>query len=159
MQLSGTPPQAGDAAPDFSLTQGDLSKVTLADSAGKIRIISVVPSIDTGVCAIQTKRFNEAVDSLPDSVVFYTVSVDTPFAQKRWCGAEGVEKLTMLSDYKGGAFGRDWGLYIAEPLGTHARAVFVVDGDGKIAYAELVPEITQEPDYESALAAAKALVG
>ena len=81
----------------------------------------------------------------------YTVSVDTPFAQKRWCGAEGVEKMTMLSDYKGGKFGKDWGLYIAEPLGALARSVYVVDKDGTVVYAELVPEITQEPNYERGL--------
>ncbi len=157
VELSGTPPQVGDKAPDFTLTQTDLSKVSLNESQGQVRIISVVPSIDTGVCSIQTKRFNQEIDSLPASVVAYTVSVDTPFAQKRWCGAEGVEKMTMLSDYKGGQFGKDWGLYIAEPLGALARSVYVVDKDGTIVYSELVPEITQEPDYSAALAKAKEL--
>jgi thioredoxin-dependent peroxiredoxin len=159
VELSGNPPQVGDKAPDFVLTKGDLGKVTQADSQGKVRIISVVPSIDTGVCSIQTKRFNQEIDALPEGVVACTVSVDTPFAQKRWCGAEGVEKMEMLSDYKGGDFGQKWGLYIAEPLGALARAVYVVDKDGTIAYAELVPEITQEPNYDAALAKAKELAG
>jgi thiol peroxidase len=158
VQLSGEPPQVGDIAPNFELVANDLSTVKLSDSAGKVRLISVVPSIDTGVCSIQTKRFNEEVDTLPDNVVAYTVSVDTPFAQKRWCGAEGVEKMQLLSDYKNGnKFGHDWGLYMATPLGAHARAVYVVSGDGKVAYAELVPEITTEPNYGDALEKAREL--
>jgi thiol peroxidase len=148
VQLSGNPPQVGDKAPDFSLTAGDLSTVSSSEAAGKVCIISVIPSIDTPVCSIQTKRFNQEIDALPDTVAAYTVSVDTPFAQKRWCGAEGVEKMKMLSDYKGQKFGQQWGLYIEEPLGALARAVYVVDKDGTIAYAELVPEIAQEPNYD-----------
>lgn len=155
--LSGTPPQVGDKAPDFTLVKPDLSKVSLADSAGKVRLISIVPSIDTGVCSIQTKRFNQAIDTLPDSVEAYTISVDTPFAQKRWCAAEDAQKMTMLSDYKGGQFGKDWGLYMEEPLGVLARAVYVLDKDGTVAYTELVPEIAQEPDYDTALAKATEL--
>jgi thiol peroxidase len=152
IELSGEPPQVGDTAPDFELTAGDMSKVKLSDSAGKIRLISVVPSIDTGVCSIQTKRFNQEIENLPENVVAYTVSVDTPFAQNRWCGAEGVEKMKLLSDYKNNnKFGRDYGLYIDSPLGADARAVFIVDGDGKIAYSQLVPEIAQEPNYDEAL--------
>lgn len=153
VELSGEPPQVGDTAPDFELTANDMSAVKLSDSAGKVRLLSVVPSIDTGVCSIQTKRFNQEVENLPENVVAYTISVDTPFAQKRWCGAEGVEKMQLLSDYKNNnQFGRDYGLYIASPLGADARAVFVVNGDGKIAYSQIVPEITQEPDYDAALA-------
>lgn len=158
IELSGEPPKVGDSAPDFVLTASDMSAVKLSDSAGKVRLISVVPSIDTGVCSIQTKRFNQEIENLPENVVAYTISVDTPFAQKRWCGAEGVEKMQMLSDYKNNnKFGHDYGLYIESPLGADARAVYVVDGDGKIAYAELVPEIAQEPDYDSALAKAREL--
>lgn len=159
VELSGNPPQVGDKAPNFELTQSDLSKVSLNDSTGKVRIISVVPSIDTPVCSIQTKRFNQEIDNLPAGVVAYTVSVDTPFAQKRWCGAEDAQKMTMLSDYKGGKFGQDWGLYIAEPLGALARAVYVLDKDGTVVYQELVPEIAQEPNYDAALAKAKELAG
>lgn len=156
LELSGTPPQVGDTAPAFTLADGGLSPVNLSDSAGKIRVISVVPSVDTPVCSIQTARFNKELDNLPDSVVGYTISVDTPFAQKRWCAAEGVEKMTLLSDYKGNTFGKDYGLYI-DALGLLARSVFIVDGDGKIVYAELVPEIAEEPNYEAALAKAKEL--
>jgi len=159
VQLSGDPPQVGDKAPDFTLVANDFSKVSLGESAGKVRLISVVPSIDTSVCSIQTRRFNQEIDKLPDSVVAYTVSVDTPWAQKRWCGAEGVEKMTLLSDYKGNKFGQDWGLYIEEPLGALARSVFVVDKDGTIAYAQLVPDLGQEPNYDAALAKARELAG
>lgn len=160
INLSGELPAVGSSAPDFELVANDLSKVKLSDSAGKIRILSVVPSVDTPVCSIQTKRFNEEVDNLPENVVAYTVSVDTPFAQKRWCGAEGVEKMKLLSDYRNNnKFGHDYGLFIAEPLGTHARAIFIVGADGNVAYTQLVPEIAQEPDYEEVLAKAKELAG
>lgn len=155
VELSGNPPQIGDEAPAFDLPNTEMENIKLHDSNGKIRIISVVPSIDTPVCSIQTSRFNRELDKLPD-VVGYTVSVDTPFAQKRWCGAEGVEKMTMLSDYKGNHFGRDWGLYIND-LGLLARAVYIVDKDGKIAYSQLVPEIAQEPNYDEVLEKAKSL--
>lgn len=158
IELSGEPLKVGDQAPDFELTAGDMSKVKLSDSAGKIRLLSVVPSIDTGVCSIQTKRFNQEVDSLPENVVAYTISVDTPFAQNRWCAAEGVEKMKLLSDYKNNnQFGHDYGLYIESPLGANARSVFIVDGDGKIVYSQLVPEIAQEPDYEEVLAKVREL--
>jgi thiol peroxidase len=160
IELSGNPPQVGDDAPDFELVANDLSKVRLSDSAGKLRILSVVPSVDTSVCSIQTKRFNDSVEELPKNVVAYTISIDTPFAQKRWCGAEGVENMQLLSDYKNGnKFGHDWGLYIAEPLGADARAVFIVDENGKIAYSQLVPEIGQEPNYDEVLQKARELAG
>ena len=160
VNLSGEPPQVGQPAPDFNLVANDLSTIKLSDSAGKIRILSVVPSIDTPVCSIQTKRFNTEVDNLPDNVVAYTISVDTPFAQKRWCGAEGVEKTSLLSDYKNdNKFGHDYGLYIAEPLGANARAVFIVDAEGRIAYSQLVPEIAQEPNYEEVLEKAREIAG
>lgn len=155
--LSGTVPEAGQQAPAFSLVANDLSSVSLSDSNGKIRLISVVPSIDTAVCSIETKRFNQEIDGLPENVVAYTVSVDTPFAQKRWCGAEDVQKMQLLSDYKGAAFAKDYGLYIDQPLGAAARCVFIVDADGKIVYRQLVPEITQEPDYKEVLDTLKQL--
>ena len=117
-----------------------------------------MPSIDTPVCSVQTARFNRDLDTLPASVVGYTISVDTPMAQARYCGAEGVEKMKLLSDYKGNTFGHDYGLYLQGP-GLLARSVFIVDGDGKIAYSQLVPEIAQEPDYEEVLAKAKELAG
>ena len=159
VELSGNPPQVGEQAPDFTLTANDLSKVSLSDSSGKIRIISVVPSIDTPVCSIQTARFNKELDALPENVVAYTVSVDTPFAQKRWCGAEGVEKMKLLSDYRSAEFAKAYGLYIAEPLGTSARAVFIVDGDGKVVYSQLVPEIAEEPNYDEVLQKVRELAG
>jgi len=148
VSLSGTVPDVGQQAPDFTLTANDLSAVSLSDSAGKIRLLSVVPSIDTAVCAIETKRFNQELDTLSDNLVAYTISVDTPFAQKRWCGAEGVEKMQLLSDYKGQNFSKAYGLYIESPLGAAARCVFLIDGNGQIVYRQLVPEIAQEPDYQ-----------
>jgi len=157
VQLSGELPQVGQQAPDFQLVANDLSKVTLQDSAGKVRIISVVPSIDTAVCSLETKRFNTELDKLPESVVGYTVSIDTPFAQKRWCGAEGVEKMQLLSDYKGNSFGHAYGLYMDEPLGANARCIFIIDKDDKIAYTQLVPEIAQEPNYDEVLEKAREL--
>ncbi len=156
VELSGTPPEIGALAPAFELTGGDMSNVKLSDSDGKIRILSIIPSIDTGVCAIQTKRFNQEFDALPDSIVGYTVSVDTPFAQNRWCAAEGVEKMKLLSDYKGQTFGRDYGLYIGD-LGLLARSVMIVDGKGEVAYFQLVPDISQEPDYTEVLEKAREL--
>lgn len=156
VELSGTPPQVGDSAPSFELTGGDMSNVKLADSSGKIRILSIIPSIDTGVCSIQTKRFNMEFDGLPESIIGYTISVDTPFAQNRWCAAEGVEKMKLLSDYKGNTFGRDYGLYIHE-MGLLARSVMIVDQNDKVAYFQLVPEISQEPDYSEVLQKARDL--
>lgn len=155
-QLSGELPQVGAPAPDFTLVANDMTPVSLQDSNGKVRIISVVPSIDTSVCSLETARFNRELDSMPDNVTGYTVSIDTPFAQKRWCGAEGVEKMQLLSDFKGATFARAYGVYI-ENLGISARAVFVVDKDGKVAYTQLVPEISQEPNYQEVLQKAKEL--
>ncbi|RYX83690.1 thiol peroxidase [bacterium] len=152
----GDLPAVGDTAPAFDLVGNDMAPVKLSDSDGKVRIISVVPSVDTPVCSIQTARFNRDLDALPDSVVGYTISVDTPMAQARWCAAEGVEKMKLLSDFKGNNFGRDWGLYLQGP-GLLARSVFVVDQEGKVVYVQLVPEIAQEPDYEPVLAKAKEL--
>jgi thiol peroxidase len=156
IELSGTPPQIGDTAPPFELVGGDMAPVKLADSAGKVRIISVVPSIDTSVCSVQTARFNRELDTLPDSVVGYTISVDTPMAQNRWCAVEGVEKMKLISDFKGNTFGRDYGLYLHD-LGLLARAVIIVDKDDKVVYTELVPEVSQEPNYDAALEKAKEL--
>ena len=156
MQTNGDIPRPGEPAPEFKLVANDMSAVTLADTAGKIRIISVVPSVDTPVCSIETARFNKELDSLPDSVIGYTVSVDTPFAQKRWCAAEGVEKMKLLSDFKGHKMIQDYGLYLAD-IGISARCVFVIDGSGKVAYTQLVPEVTEEPDYAKVLEEARKL--
>ena len=156
LETVGTPPAVGQKAPDFTLVGNDMSPVNLADSSGKIRVLSVVPSIDTPVCDIQTKRFNAQLDELPENVVGYTISVDTPMAQSRWCGAAGVEKMKLLSDYKGNTFGKDYGLYI-DSIGLLARSVFILDGEGNVVYSQIVPEIAQEPNYDEVLEKAKSL--
>lgn len=156
LQTNGELPGVGVAAPGFSLTATDMSTVTLDNSRGKVRVVSIVPSIDTGVCSIQTARFNHEMDTLPENVVGITVSVDTPFAQKRWCAAEGVEKMQLLSDFKDHSFVRDYGVYI-EDRGISARAVVIIDQDGQVAYTQLVPEIGQEPNYSEVLEKAREL--
>ena len=147
LTLLGPEIKVGDKAPDFKLVDKDLKPVTLADSKGKTRLISVVPSIDTPVCDLQTKRFNQEVAKLPAHVVVLTVSMDLPFAQARWCGLTGVNNVQMLSDYQDHAFGLAYGVLIKE-LKLLSRAVFVVGEDDKIRYVEYVKEITQHPDYE-----------
>lgn len=155
-QMSGQLPQVGQKAPDFKLVANDMSGVSLENSRGKVRIVSVVPSVDTPVCSIETARFNREFDNLPENVVGYTVSVDTPFAQKRWCAAEGVEKMQLLSDFKGQKFSRDYGVYL-DDLGITARCIFIIDKDDKVAYTQLVPEIAQEPDYDEVMSKAREL--
>ncbi|MFJ5764698.1 thiol peroxidase [Lysinibacillus sp. NPDC093210] len=154
--LIGNEVKVGDQAPDFTVLANDLSPVSLTDSEGKIRLFSVVPSLDTGVCDAQTRRFNEEAANLGDNVVIYTVSVDLPFAQKRWCGAAGIDAVQTVSDHRDLSFGEAYGVYIKE-LRLLARAVFVVDAAGKVTYVEYVPEATDHPDYEAAIAAVKAL--
>ena len=155
MTLIGPEIHAGDKAPDFSVLAGDLSTVTLASSRGKVRIISVIPSIDTPVCDAQTRRFNEEAARLPN-VEILTISMDLPFALKRWCGAAGVDKITPLSDHRDASFSTAWGTLIKE-LRLDARAVFVVDKNDVVRHAEYVGEIAKHPDYEAALATAKSL--
>jgi thiol peroxidase len=157
MTLLGPDVKAGDSAPDFRVVDNGLQPVTLGDSKGKVRLITVVPSLDTPVCDTMTRTFNEQAAKLPDDVVIYTVSLDLPFAQKRWCGNAGIEKVKTLSDYQEHSFGLNYGVLIKE-LKLLARAVFVVDRNDKVAYREIVREVTAEPDYEAALAAAKKLV-
>ncbi|RXZ02473.1 thiol peroxidase [Fictibacillus sp. S7] len=152
--LGGKQVQVGDQAPDFTVLANDLSEVTLADSKGSVRLISVVPSIDTGVCDAQTRRFNEEASQL-DNVKILTVSVDLPFAQKRWCAAAGVENVQTLSDHRDLSFGKAYGVAIEE-LRLLARAVFVVDSSDKVTYVEYVDEVTNHPNYEAAIEAAKA---
>jgi thiol peroxidase len=154
LTLLGPRLKPGDKAPGFTLTANDLSKVSLEDTADKIRVVSVVPSLDTGVCDAQTHRFNDEASKLGDKVVILTVSADLPFAQKRWCGAAGVDRVQTLSDHFDMNFGDAWGTHIKE-LRLEARAVFVVDGKGTILYVEYVPEMTNHPDYEAALAAVR----
>ncbi|HOV76189.1 MAG TPA: thiol peroxidase [Candidatus Hydrogenedentes bacterium] len=147
----------GSKAPDFQLLANDLSVVTLSDSAGKIRLVSVVPSLDTPVCDTQTRRFNEQMDEWEDRVAGYTVSADLPFAQARWCGTAGIKRMQTLSDHRDMAFGSAYGTHIKE-LRLESRAVFVIDGNDFIQYVEYVKEITQHPDYAAALDAVKRLV-
>ncbi|MGE7841528.1 thiol peroxidase [Lysinibacillus sp. NPDC093712] len=154
--LIGNEVKVGDQAPNFTVLANDLSPVSLTDSEGKIRLFSVVPSLDTGVCDAQTRRFNEEAANLGDNVVIYTVSVDLPFAQKRWCGAAGIDAVQTVSDHRDLSFGEAYGVYIKE-LRLLARAVFVVDAAGKVTYVEYVPEATDHPNYEAAIAAVKAL--
>lgn len=154
MTLVGEALNVGDTAPAFTLVANDMSAKTLADYEGKVKIISVVPSVDTPVCDTETRRFNAEAADLGDDVVILTVSVDTPFAQKRWCGAAGIDKVETLSDFKDHAFGISYGVRIKE-LGILARQVFVLDKDNKIVLSQLVPEVAEEPDYAAILAAAK----
>ncbi|GAB5403614.1 MAG: thiol peroxidase [Aureliella sp.] len=156
MTLLGEELAVGSDAPEFALHyfEGGLNTISKADLAGKPTIISVVPSLDTGVCQIQTKRFNEELAAMADTVNAVTVSCDLPFAQNRFCGAEEVKNMKVGSDYQTGKFGQDFGVMIDE-LKLHARSVFVLDGAGKVVYSEIVPEVTNEPDYDAALSALK----
>ncbi|MBP3949768.1 thiol peroxidase [Bacillus suaedae] len=151
--LLGSEVKVGDQAPDFTVLANDLSEVTLADSKGKKRLISVVPSIDTGVCDQQTRRFNEEAAGL-ENVEVLTLSVDLPFAQKRWCAAAGLEAVSTLSDHRDLSFGQAYGVVIKE-LRLLTRAVFVIDSNDKISYVEYVAEATNHPNYEMAIEAVK----
>jgi len=155
--LLGTEIKVGDTAPDFKVVDNTLQPVTLATSAGKIRLVTVVPSLDTPVCDAMTRHFNQEAATLPDNVVVYTISVDLPFAQKRWCGNAGIDKVQTLSDYQDRSFGLNYGLLLKN-LKLLARAVYVIDQNDKVTYMELVPEVTAEPDYAPALAAVKQLL-
>jgi thiol peroxidase len=155
--LIGPELKVGDKAPDFKLNKNLLQEVTLADYAGKVKLISVVPSLDTGVCDAQTRRFNEEAANLGDNVVILTVSVDLPFAQARWCGAAGIDKVITLSDYKFKSFGQDYGVLVKEFQLDH-RSIFVLDSNDTIQYVEYLPEFTDHPNYENAIAAVKALL-
>ena len=157
LTLLGSGVKVGDKAPDFQTLDNGLAPVSLANYLGKVIIISSVPSLDTPVCDLETRRFNEEAAKLGKDVIVLTVSMDLPFAQARWCGAAGVNHVTTLSDHKDASFGQAYGVLIKE-LRLLARAVFVVDRTGIIRYVELVKEITHEPDYDSALKAAKAYV-
>jgi thiol peroxidase len=155
--LVGPELKVGAKAPDFTVVDNGLAPVTLASSAGKIRIISTVPSLDTPVCDTETRRFNQEAAGLPENVVVLTVSLDLPFAQKRWCGAAGIDRVTTLSDYRERSLGTAYGVVIKE-LVLLSRAVFVVDPQDVIRYIQIVPEVTSEPDYAAVLAAVKNLL-
>ncbi|MCH7688556.1 MAG: thiol peroxidase [Planctomycetes bacterium] len=156
VDLAGPELKAGDSAPDFSLQNNSLEEVTLAASAGKTRIIATIPSLDTPVCHEETKKFNEQAGAL-SNVEILVVSMDLPFGQKRWCGSEGVENVSTLSAHRCTKFGEDYGVLISGgPLDRClARAIFVVDAEGKLKHVEYVSEIAEHPNYEAALAAAK----
>ncbi len=152
----GDLPKVGSKAPDFSLVKNDLSKTTLADYAGKRIILNIFPSIDTGTCAASVRNFNKEAAALDNTVVL-CISRDLPFAQARFCGAEGIDKVLTLSDFTIGKFGRDYQLEIIDgPLANlHSRAIVVINEDGEVIYTQQVPEIVDEPDYASAINALK----
>lgn len=159
LNLDGPELKIGDKAPDATLKKSLVDSVKLSEALGKVRVYSVVPSLDTPVCALQTKRFNEDAAKLPNAS-FYTISCDLPTAQGRFCGAEGIdrEKLTVLSDHFDGSFGKAYGTMIRD-LRVECRAAFVVDKTGTIRYAEYVPEVANHPNYDAILACAKQLAG
>lgn len=155
LTLIGPELKVGDKAPEFTVLAQDLSPVSLSQSAGKVRLISVVPSLDTGVCDAQTRRFNEEAATCP-TVAILTISMDLPFAQKRWCGAAGIDKVQVLSDHRDASFGPAYGVLIKE-LRLLARSIFIVDRAGTLQYVEYVKELTSHPNYDAALAALKQL--
>ncbi len=157
LTLLGDGLKVGDKAPDLEVITNDLSQVKFSAFRGKVCIVSSVPSLDTSVCDRMTRRFNEEAGSLGEDVAVLTISMDLPFAQKRWCGAAGIENVQTLSDHREAAFGKAYGILIKE-LRLLARAVFVVDKQGVIRYVEIVKELTNEPNYEAALTAAKGLL-
>ncbi len=157
MTLLGPEIKAGDKAPDFRVVDNGLAPVTLADFKGKVKIISAVPSLDTPTCDMETRRFNQEAAKLPGDVVVLTVSLDLPFAQKRWCAAAGIDKVKTLSDYQERSFAAAYGVLIKE-LKLLSRSVFVVDRGDAVRYVQHVGEVAQEPDYDAVLAAAKKLL-
>jgi thiol peroxidase len=160
MTLAGEAVVVGQKAPDFKLhnfDKGALGTITPADLKGKPTIISVVPSLDTPVCQVQTKKFNEVLATLGDKVNAITVSLDLPFAMNRFCGAESIKNMRVCSDYQDRSFGKNWGMLIEE-LKILARGAFVLDKDGKVIYAEQVKEVANEPNYEAAMKALKSVL-
>jgi len=157
LTLTGNPVGVGDPAPDFQCLDNDLRPVSFSSFGGKVCVVASVPSLDTPVCDMETRRFNEEAGSLGGDVVVLTVSMDLPFAQKRWCGAAGVDRVKTLSDYKDASFGEAYGVLIQE-LRLLARAVYVVDREGVVRHAQIVPEIAEEPDYSAVLEAVKQAV-
>ena len=155
LTLLGPEVTVGQAAPDFTAVDGDFKPVKLSDFSGRVVLISAVPSLDTPVCSVQTKRFNAEASKLADEITVLTISEDLPFAQKRFCSSEKIEGHQVLSDHVYRQFGQRYGLFIKDMM-LLARAVFVVGKDGIISYRQIVGELSEEPDYESALAAAKA---
>ena len=157
LTLVGSQVKVGDPAPDFEVVANDLSPVKFSSFRDKVCIITSVPSLDTSVCDAMTRRFNQEAGKLGDDVAVLTISMDLPFAQKRWCGAAGVDNVRTLSDYHEVSFGMAFGVLIKE-LRLLARAVFVVDKEGVVRYEQIVDELTNEPDYEAALKAAEGVI-
>jgi thioredoxin-dependent peroxiredoxin len=153
INTSGSLPQVGAAAPDFKLVKNDLSVASLSDYKGSKVVLNIFPSIDTGTCAASVRKFNETASKLTNTKVL-CISRDLPFAQKRFCGAEGIENVENLSDFKDGSFGKNYGLDIVDSVlaGLHSRVVIVLDEKGVVKYAQQVPEIADEPNYDAALA-------
>jgi thioredoxin-dependent peroxiredoxin len=155
--LLGPELKVGDKAPDFLVVDTTLTPISLHSYDGKIRVISAVPSLDTPVCDTETRRFNQEAAALPENVVVLTISLDLPFAQKRWCGAAGIDRVITLSDYRERSFGLNYGVLIKELL-LLSRCIFVVDDQGLIRYIQQVPEVTSEPDYAAVLDAVKQIL-
>ena len=153
LTLKGTQVKVEDNAPDFTVIDNDLNTFRLSDTKGK-RVFLTVPSLDTPVCDTEVRKFNQEATKLSEDVTIYTISMDLPFAQKRWCGGAGIDRVKTLSDYKDREFGNNYGVYINE-LGLLSRAVFVVDENNKVVYVEYLNEITEEPNYDKALEALK----
>ena len=160
IELVGPKLKTGDPAPDFTCVDTNLGSVSLKDSVGKVRLFNVVPSLDTPVCSIQTKRFSDEVNTLGDKIAAFTISLDLPFAMKRFCSDNKIENLANLSDVHNHSFGEHYGVLISNlPIPLLARAIFVVDAHDKLTHVEIVPEIATEPNYETALAALKSAAG
>jgi thiol peroxidase len=157
LTLVGNEIKVGAKAPDVELLDNDLKPVKISSFKGKVAVVSSVPSLDTPTCDMETRRFNTEAAQLGDNVVILTVSTDLPFAQKRWCGAAGVDKVKTLSDHRETAFGQSYGVLIKE-LRLLARSIFVVDKNGIVQYVQHVTEVSQEPDYQAVIAAVKKLV-
>lgn len=155
--LLGPEIKVGDQAPDFKVNKDLMTEVSLSDYAGKVKLISVVPSVDTGTCDAQTRRFNVEADKLGDNVVILTISVDLPFALSRFCGAAGIDKVETLSDYKNRAFGQAYGVLIKE-IQLDQRAIFILDENNTVRYVEYLTEMKEHPNYDAALEALKELV-
>ena len=156
LSLSGNSVKIGDKAPDFKVIANNLTEVNLSSYKGKVCLIATVPSLDTSVCDIETRKFNEKAAKLGENTVILTISMDLPFAQSRWCGAAGVKNVQTLSDYRFADFGNKYGVLIKD-LRLLARTVFIVDAKGIIRYIQIVDELTHEPDYDKALEALKGL--
>lgn len=156
LTLMGTAVKVGDKAPDFTVLDADLKEVRLSDFKGKIKLVSVTPSLDTPVCDMQARRFNEKAAKLPEDVVVINISMDLPFAISRFCTTAGIDRVKAYSDHKDASFGNAYGVLIKD-LRLLARSIFVIDEEDVIRYIEVVPEITNQPDYEMALEATKSL--